>query len=87
MCVCAAESRRVCAVLLLSLSLANTTHLGQGRTAAGVVHDFGHHALDVVVALRGIQHTQLGRAHAVLGVGGEHGPTALTLSPDHATHL
>lgn len=63
------------------------THPGQWGSTPRVMDNLGDHSFDVVVALSSIQHTELGSAHSVLCMGGEHGPTSLTLSPNHAPHL
>ena len=63
------------------------SHLGQGGTAARVVDDVCDNTLDVVVALRIVQHAVLGGPLAVGVVGLEDGPTTLTLGPDNTTHL
>lgn len=49
--------------------------------------DFLHHALNVVVALGGIEHTILSSTLAMGVVGLENRSPTLTLGPDNATHL
>jgi len=59
----------------------------QRRTATWVVDDLGDHALQVAVALAEVEAAEPSWTLAVVGVGLEYGPSTLTLSSDHTTHL
>eukprot|EP00208_Stichococcus_sp_RCC1054_P002233 CAMPEP_0206134926 /NCGR_PEP_ID=MMETSP1473-20131121/314_1 /ASSEMBLY_ACC=CAM_ASM_001109 /TAXON_ID=1461547 /ORGANISM="Stichococcus sp, Strain RCC1054" /LENGTH=266 /DNA_ID=CAMNT_0053526571 /DNA_START=2195 /DNA_END=2996 /DNA_ORIENTATION=+ len=52
---------------------------GEGSATGGVVQDLRHHALDVAIALGGIQHTVLGGALPVSRVRREDAATTLAL--------
>lgn len=60
--------------------------LGQGRTPPGLVHDLLDHALDVPVALRVVELTELHGALPQAGVGGKDTTLTLPLSTNNLTH-
>lgn len=64
-----------------------STYTGQRGATAGVVDNLVDSALDVMVALSIVHHTELGSSLAVSVVGLENRPTTLTLRPNNATHL
>lgn len=53
----------------------------------GVVNDVGDDALEVTIALAEVEGVKAGDALAVLGVGMEDRSRALTLCPNHSSHL
>merc|ERR1719348_1429333 len=59
----------------------------QGSATTGVMDHVSDHSLDVSVSLSIVDGSEGGLALPMLGVGGEHGTSALPLGSDNTTHL
>jgi len=75
--------------LLLDLVSVGITEVDDSKRSAtaGVVDDVTDDTLDVSVSLGIVHSSQAGLPLPVLGVGREHGPSALPLGSDHTTHF
>ncbi|KAL0904985.1 hypothetical protein M5K25_027154 [Dendrobium thyrsiflorum] len=59
---------------------------GKGRTATRVMDDVGDHALQISVALAEVEAAEASWALAMVGMGSENRPRALSLSSNHSAH-